>query len=95
MNKLVTVLNEDGFHGDWSTWLVIEFPDFEFDWEYKRNVLEPIVRSVLYTEYDMEADEDIEQGVAREKFVGQLEDAFREKGFTVNIQEAAFVFVGQ
>lgn len=96
LNKLVTVLNQDGFQdGYWCSWLVIEFPDFEFDWDYKREVLEPIVGSVNYFEYDEEADEEIEQDEAGAEYTRKLEDAFREKGFTVNIEPVAFVFVGQ
>lgn len=96
INKLVTLLNEDGFQdGYWCNWLVISFPDFEFDWEYKRNVLEPIVSSVKYTEYDEDTDEEFDQDVAAETFKDALRVAFAEKGHVVNIEDAAFVFVGQ
>lgn len=75
--------------------MTIEFPDFEFDWEYKRKVLEPIVSSVEYTEYDEEADEEIDQDDAAETFVNALVAAFAAKGLTAVVKPAAFVFVGQ
>lgn len=85
---VIPLSEEPGTDMYWHQWLVVEFSDFTFDFEYQRAVLEPIIKTVPFEEYDYENDEELDMA----DYANALGLAFDKAGLTATTSLAHMAF---
>lgn len=87
-NSLVIPLtNEPGTDMYYHYWLTIKF-DFTFDPDYSERVLEPIIKTVPFRDYDYEHDKEIDLT----EYAEAIKTAFFEKAIETKVSFARMAF---